>query len=340
MVSSVVATPKRAVIVTDASLAVSHGLEVSRALIDAGFTVEDLSLPAGEHVSTLAYALQLFEALDRCGVTADDLVVAFGGAEVCSLVAYCAHSWCGETPYVFIPATLDAMVTVATSVPALDTAASREMVSVDPRAALVVCDPSLLADSPRDGLLLGYAEMIVSALIDSRRQWERIESVLPGVVDGDEVPLYDALGMAQSARVRVLTSANPSARNALQFGRTTARALRRCLGDAVPAYALLAEGMRFEARLAHDVTSFDVDDVFALDDLLVEAGIEEVPFTLGCELFIEALKETRFKRSNRLMFSLPRHPGTVRLSVVDEEVLERHARAYLASRAELADDSE
>ena len=334
MVSSVVATPKRAVIVTDASLAVSHGLEVSRALIDAGFTVEDLSLPAGEHVSTLAYALQLFEALDRCGVTADDLVVAFGGAEVCSLAAYCARSWCGETPYVFIPAT------VATSVPALDTAASREMVSVDPRAALVVCDPSLLADSPRDGLLLGYAEMIVSALIDSRRQWERIESVLPGVVDGDEVPLYDALGMAQSARVRVLTSANPSARNALQFGRTTARALRLCLGDAVPAYALLAEGMRFEARLAHDVTSFDVDDVFALDDLLVEAGIEEVPFTLGCERFIEALKETHFKRSNRLMFSLPRHPGTVRLSVVDEEVLERHARAYLASRAELADDSE
>ena len=27
--------------------------------------------------------------------------------------------------------------------------------------------------------------MIVSALIDSRRQWERIQSVLPGVVDGD-----------------------------------------------------------------------------------------------------------------------------------------------------------
>ena len=45
MVKCLVATPKRAVIVTESSLAESYGLEVSRALIDAGFTVSDLSLP-------------------------------------------------------------------------------------------------------------------------------------------------------------------------------------------------------------------------------------------------------------------------------------------------------
>ena len=339
MVSAVVATPKRAVIVTDASLASAHGLEVSRALIDAGFTVEDLSFPSGEHVSTLAYAMQLFEALDRSAITADDVIVALGGVEVCSLVTYCAGSWCGGTTYVLLPTTLDAMVTSATTMTPLDTSSSSQMVHVEPRASLAVCDLFLLADCSEDELRSGYVELIMAALIDSRRQWERMDSILPGAVSGEEVPLYDLIGMAQSARVRVLTSANPSARNAIQFGRTTARALKHCLGDAVPDYALLAEGMRFEARLAHDVTDFDVDDVFTLDDLLDEAGIDEVPFDLGCGRFIEALKDTRFKRSNRLMFSLPRHPGTIRFSVVDDEVLERHARAYLASRAELMDGS-
>ena len=35
------------------------------------------------------------------------------------------------------------------------------------------------------------------------------------------------------------------------------------------------------------------------------------------------------------MLSLPKRPGTIRLSSVDDEVLARHAEAFLASRAEL-----
>ena len=147
--------------------------------------------------------------------------------------------------------------------------------------------------------------------------------------------MVDALCMAQTARSSVIKAANPSARNALEFGVTTARALRSCLGDAIPAYQLLAEGMRFEARLAVDAFGFDIDDVFSLDDRLDDLGVEELPFELEFDRFLTALKETRFKRSNRFMFSLPRHVGTVRYATVEDDVLERHARAYLASRAEL-----
>lgn len=339
MVKCLVATPKRAVIVTDASLAESAGLEVSRTLIDAGFTVRDLSLPAGENVATLDYAVQLFDALDSCDITRDDVIIGLGGMGVCSLVGFCARSWCGETPYALVPTSLDAMTVCATSSLPLDTRSSSQMVSVEPRAALVACDLDLVHTSPRDDLMNGYVMLCASAFIDSRRQWDRFEGMVDGILENAEVPMVDALCMAQTARAAVINAANPSARNALEFGATTARALRLCLGDSVPAYRLLAEGMRFEARLAVDAFGFDIDDVFALDDRLDEFGVDELPFEVGYDEFLSSLRESRFKRSNRFMFSLPRHVGTVRYATVDDGDLERHARAYLASRAELMDGS-
>ena len=338
LVKGAVPKPRRAVIVCEEALAASVGVTVSRALVDAGFRVDDLSLPAGEQVATLAYANQLFDALDRCGLTCDDLVVALGGSEVCALVTYCSSSWCGETACVLIPTTLDAMVSVATEMRALDTSTSTEMVSVQPRAAMVVCDMALLEDTTLDERGLGFVQIVGAHLAESRKFWDQLATRTEGMVALRDIPLSDAICAAQTSRVNTVKSIAPSARQALKFGVTTARALRVCLGDDIPWYRSVAEGMRFEARLAVDAEDFKVDDVFALDDRLEELGIEELPFSLDAACFIAALKETRFKRANRFMFSLPKHPGTIRLSVVEDELLERHAAAYLASRAELLDE--
>ena len=337
LVKGTVPKPRRAVIVCEEKLAATVGVTVSRALVDAGFRVDDLELPAGENVATLAYANQLFDALDRCGITCDDLVVGLGGVEVCALVTYCAASWCGETACALIPTTLDAMVTVATEMRALDTSESSEMVSIRPQAALVVCDMALLEGAAADDLGLGYVQIVAAHLAESRKYWDHLAVLTEGMLERRDIPLSDAICAAQTSRVNTVKSIAPSARHALYFGVTTARALRVCLGDDIPWYRLLAEGMRFEARLAVDAEDFKVDDVFALDDRFEELGIEELPFSLDAARFIAALKETRFKRANHFMFSLPKHAGTIRLSVVEDELLERHAAAYLASRADLLD---
>ena len=338
LLKGAVSKPRRAVIVCEEQLAQTVGVTVSRALVDAGFRVDDLELPAGERTATLAYAHQLFDALDGCAITCDDLVVALGGVEVCALVTYCSSSWCGETACALIPTTLDAMVTVATEMRALDTARSAEMVRVQPRAALVVCELALLQWVPFDERGLGFVQIVAAHLAESRKYWEHLPSLTEGMLEGRDIPLSDAICAAQTSRVNTVKSIAPSARQALLFGVTTARALRVCLGAGLPWYRLLAEGMRFEARLAVDAAGFKVDDVFALDDRFDELGIEELPFSLDAPRFIAALKETRLKRANRFMFSLPKHVGTIRLSVVDDELLERHAGAYLASRAELLDE--
>ena len=47
---------------------------------------------------------------------------------------------------------------------------------------------------------------------------------------------------------------------------------------------------------------------------------------------IEALRAERFRVANRFQLALPKYPGVIRLSSIDDEVLERHARAFIASR--------
>ena len=98
--------------------------------------------------------------------------------------------------------------------------------------------------------------------------------------------------------------------------------------------------MRFEARLAVEAAKFDVDAVFEQDDRFDDLGIEELPFKLDVDRFIDALKETNARYSNRLLFALPKNPGIIRLTAVTDDVLVRHASAYVASRAELLEGDE
>lgn len=83
--------------------------------------------------------------------------------------------------------------------------------------------------------------------------------------------------------------------------------------------------MRFEARLAHDACDFDIDFVFEVDDCLEDFGIEELAFNLEPAAYIEEFRKQQFARSNRSMLPLPAALGAIRLTNVEDEVLERHA---------------
>lgn len=332
---SLVAVPRSAVLVTRADLAAGPAVAVSRGLADAGFTVRDLSLPAGEDVCTAAYASQLLEFLEGMALTADDLVVAVGDAEVLGVAQFCAGIWCGGTASLLVPTTLDAMVTCATASRGLAVGPSEQMAWLPARPGMTVCDLSFVREASAEENRLGYVQLIASAMMQSRRSWEQLAEKLSDILASDELSLIEAVNDAQTSRLSVVKAPSLSGKSALLYGETTARALRSLLGPEVPWWHLLAEGMRFEARLGVEAGKLDADDMFDQDDLLDEVGAEELPFDVAPEAFIEALRAARFKRSNRFMLAIPQSVGTVRLTVLEEDVLERHARAYVASRAEL-----
>ena len=336
MAKGLVGSPNRALVVSAAGLPDDIALPVRRGLIDAGFEVHGYAVPPAGDTPSLAQAMDLLAALEDARITADDALVAVGGQDILSLAQFCARSWCGGTSIGLVPTTLDAMAVCATQMRALTVGDSAEMVQLPARPALVVADLALVTAADAEARKLGYLELMTSVLMDCRKAWDRFGDQLEGLLACEEIPLVDALTQAQAARLSAVKAANPSARSAALYGVTTARALRHLLGPDIPWYRLLAEGMRFEARLGVEAGKLDVDDMFEQDDRLEALGIPELGFNLDVDAFVSALRETRLKRSNRFLFSLPQQVGSIRYATVEDEVLLRHAEAYLASRAELA----
>ena len=340
MFASAVGKPKRAMVVWNAAVSERFGEVVDHALVDAGFAVSQLSLEVSPDGATLADADAVFGALSANGITCDDLVVAVGDAASCSVVCWCANQWCGRTECALLPTTFDAMLTVATTMEPLVASGDRSLpaIAVRPEPGLVVCNLDRVREADTEELKRGYAILVGTMLSSSKSRWNQFIETVPEILAGEEVALVNAVQWSQTARKDVLMATNPSARHALDFGMTGKRALRACLGDTaahVPAYQLLSEGMRFEARLAHDACDFDIDYVFEVDDCLEDFGIEELAFDLEPTAFIEEFRRQQFARSNRSMLPLPAALGAIRLNAVDDDVLERHAQAYLASRKEL-----
>lgn len=340
MFASAVGKPKRAMVVWNAAVSERFGEVVDHALVDAGFAVSQLLLEVSPAGATLADADVVFGALSANGITCDDLVVAVGDAATCSVVCWCANQWCGRTECALLPTTFDAMLTVATTMEPLVASGDHALPAIAVRSepGLVVCNLDLVREADPEDLKLGYAVLVGTMLSSSKSRWNQFSETVPEILAGEEVALVNAVQWSQTARKDVLMATNPSARHALDFGKTGERTLRVCLCNAAaqfPAYQLLSEGMRFEARLAHDACDFDIDYVFEVDDCLEDFGIEELAFDLEPAAFIAEFRRQQFARSNRTMLPLPAALGAIRLNAVDDDVLERHAAAYLTSRKEL-----
>lgn len=330
----VVSVPKRSVLVADAASRATHGEVVERSLIDAGYAVTIVELSEGEPVRSLDAAKTVFDALSEAAITKDDLVVALGGADVCSLVSWCARNWCAGTPAALLPTTFDAMITSALDMQPIE-ASGAQALALDPEPELVVCDLDLVRSAMPTDLELGYVEALASMAADSRKAWDDFGRIVPGLLKGEEIALINAVAWSVSARLDVHRAPSPSAREALGFGRTFAAALGSLVSEDVPQSALLAEGIRFEARLAFDACDFDLDDVYAIDDCLADLGVDELACEVSAEELVAAVGRIQLARGNKRMFSLPHAFGAIRLVHVDDEVLARHARAFAESRADI-----
>lgn len=336
LVAAPVGKPKRALVVAEEPALAACGEDVRRALVSAGFAVE-IYVPAladGEGADIPLEATPgVLEAFERCGLTADDLVFAFGSYALCSLAAFCAHLWRGGVACTVMPLELEGMVRIATEMKPLAIPGASDAVALPPNPAMVLCDLSLIPSMTSERLRMGRALMACAALAEGKKTWTDLREHAASVVAGDETALRDALAATQVARRNVLKSPNPSARRALEFGDTAAHALAACVEGDVPRSVLRAEGMRFEARLAVDAAGLKPEVAFDLDDLLFDLGIEDAGFTLDAGSFVTAIRAVVAERSNRFLLPLPKAVGQIRLTSVADDLLERHAAAYAASLA-------
>ena len=90
--------------------------------------------------------------------------------------------------------------------------------------------------------------------------------------------------------------------------------------------------MRFAARLSAAQDQLSIDDMFTQDELLERLGPGTVEAPVDPDALLAAMREERYRRTNRFMLALPRSLGRVRLSMVPDDLFAEHVAAWCDSR--------
>ena len=331
--ASAVGRPRTAVLAVTQTAPEDVVETLRRALTDKGFLVKPVDLPSGEEARSFSALGNLYAALARTGATADDLVVGMGDGDALSLAAAaCAH-WCGQTMFAAVPLDLASAVSCAVCPRPLDVPGSPRMVAHDGSARFEICDLDLVMPlSSAENRLLARAHMVAAAMTDSEKTFGALWDASEAIAADDPVALVDAVADCVRSKGKVASSTSVAIRQSVEYGQTIAHALRSVVPSDVPESSLLAEALRFSARLAVAREELSLDDMFAQDELLERLGLGTVACAVDPEAFLEAVKRERFSRSNRFVLNLPRALGRVRLAAVDTDMLSEHVAAWCASR--------
>lgn len=332
-ISSAIGRPRACALAVEPGAPADLVETLRRGLTDQGFQVHVFDLPAGEEAHAFSSIEKVFAGLAEAGITSDDLVVAVGheGALSHAGVA-CAH-WCGQVMIAEVPLDLASAITAAVTPRGLDIAGRQRMVVLDGTARFEICDLDvLLANSTEEDVLFARAMMVAAAMADSDKAVGALWDAADEVAAGDKCALVSALTECIRSRGKVVSSSSVAIRQSAEYGQTLRRALRAVLGVGEPESALLADAMRFAARLSVAGENLSIDDMFTQDELLERLGLGTVKAAVDADELVAAIQKERFARTNRFMLALPRALGRVRLTAVETETLTEHVRAWCASR--------
>lgn len=300
-----------------------------RELTDAGFAVEARLLAAGANARTLDFVSELMVWLGEKGVTSDDLVVAIGGVDSLSCAAQACSLWCAGVPLAAIPVDLDAMVEVAVTPRGIAVGESDDMARSNAFCRYLLCDPDLMECGLSDERTrLALALMASSATAENEKSFSRLWDRAPEIMEGDVDVLMEQAVDTLKTRGRLVSSTALAVKQSVTYGRDFVRGLRPLLDDGVSVADLMAEGLRFAARLSCGMGKLSVDDVLTQDELLDRLGLGFVEASVEPERVIKSLKGDQFKRSNRFFVAVPQAIGRVRLASADDGLLNEHVSAW------------
>lgn len=331
--ASAVGRARLAALLVEESAPAERAEELRRLLTSAGFRVFDLALPEGEAALSLATVADLAcEAAGR-GLTPDDAICAIGGSEALSAASWLAGNWGSKAACLAIPTSLEALILASGTPLALSAGPVKGIVHCPPALSNILVEPELIeAHATRELRENAYALMVQSAFVESAKAFDLVVGGSEALATGDAGGLVDLALDTARARGRLASSSLASARRSLDFGLPLARGLAACLGKSHSKGAYLAEGMRFEARLAWQLAGLDPDVVFALDALLARFALAEIRAELEPEELLGAMKAETAKLTNRRMFILPRAVGRALPEPVEDDVLLEHLRAFCQAR--------
>jgi shikimate kinase/3-dehydroquinate synthase len=196
---------KRAVIVTDETVAGLHLATLRAGLAEAAIEASEFVVKPGEASKSLETYAAVVDGLLAAGVERRTAVIALGGGVVGDLAGFAAATTMRGLPFVQLPTTLLAQVDSSVGgKTGINTARGKNLIGAFHQPRIVLADTATLGTLPPRELRAGYAEVVKAGLIGDAGFFEWCEAHGAAVVGGEREVQAEAIRRACAFKASVV----------------------------------------------------------------------------------------------------------------------------------------
>ena len=311
---------RRAVVVSDTTVAALHAPALMQGLAQTGFEATLLSVAPGEASKSLATFGDLVDRLLDTGAERRTAVLALGGGVVGDLAGFAAATALRGLPFVQLPTTLLAQVDSGVGgKTGINTARGKNLLGAFHQPRMVIADTATLATLPPREKRAGYAEVAKAGLIGDAGLFAWCERHGAGVVAEDRDAQAEAVLRACAFKAAVVgddeREERPSGGRALlNLGHTFGHAIEaECGYGAVLHGEAVAIGLGLAFRLSAALGCCDTAVAERVEAHLASVGLPSEPSMLNRRFsaarLLERMRRDKKTRDGQLHFVLARGVG-------------------------------
>lgn len=244
-------------------------------------------IPSGEKSKTFENAGKILQKMCDCGLTRNDVLVAFGGGVVGDIGGFCASVYMRGIRYVQVPTTL--LASVDSSVggkTAVDFCGHKNLVGAFYQPAKVLCDTHFLSTLPERQFNAGMAEVIKYGVISDSDFFEKLEN---RQLSTEEI-IIRCVEIKKDTVVQDVF--DRGLRRILNFGHTVGHAVEKLSGYGYLHGEAVAIGMCIMMRGCEKLGLSEKESALRTEEILKSYSLPTV-----CKFsYAEILKETLFDK--------------------------------------------
>ncbi len=299
---------RRAVIVTNATVARYHLEALHTSLAGAGIATETVLIPDGEAHKSLHTLEDVLTRLITLGAERSTWLVALGGGVVGDVTGFAAAVYQRGVPYAQVPTTLLAQVDSSVGgKTAVNHPLGKNMIGAfhQPRAVLV--DTATLRTLPEPEFAAGIAEVIKYGAIRDAGFFAWLEAHLSDLRARRAEALAHAI--LESCRIKAAIVAEDERetglRALLNFGHTFGHAIETASGYGSWLHGeAVGAGMVLAARLSMRVCGLEAGHAARLEALVAKAGLPVGPPPMPIDRWLELMGRDKKVEQGRMRFVL------------------------------------
>jgi 3-dehydroquinate synthase len=308
---------RRAVVVTNETLAPLYADRLEQALAAAGAASGRIVIPDGEQYKTWQTLDTVYGALLEARADRRTILVALGGGVVGDLAGFAAASYQRGIPFVQVPTTLLAQVDSSVGgKTGINHPLGKNMIGAFHQPLAVVADTGTLATLPDREFRAGLAEVVKYGAIHDAGFFAWLETNLGALLARDPAALAHAIHRSCEVKAEIVSLDEREAgpRALLNLGHTFGHAIETIQGYGAWLHGeAVAAGMVMAARLSVRLGRLASADAERLVALIARAGLPTEPPRMAPAAWLEAMGRDKKNESGRITLILLDALGRARI---------------------------